>query len=139
MRMAGRFRRCVRGRAKKKNLPVMDCVAGERKHDIGEERLPTDPQRTGIFLLLVNRGGAVWEKSPCEGAGSVYNCSKFGWSAKINTPKPERLPKCLTHRKLCALTPLLQPKVPPCTQSPRGFGTSSAPRTNTLFAAINQQ
>jgi hypothetical protein len=62
MRMAGRFSRCVRGWAKKENIPVIDCIAGERKHDIAEEHLPTDPKRTGIFLVLVNRAPAsIWD------------------------------------------------------------------------------
>ena len=62
MRLAGRFSRCVRGWAKKENIPVIDCAAGERKHDIAEEHLPTDPKRTGIFLILVNRAPApIWE------------------------------------------------------------------------------
>jgi hypothetical protein len=62
MRMAGRFSRCVRGWAKKENIPVIDCAARERKHDIAEEQLPSDPQRTGIFLILVNRAPArIWD------------------------------------------------------------------------------
>jgi hypothetical protein len=62
IRMAGRFSRCVRGWAKKQNIPVIDCAAGERKHDIAEKQLPTDPKRTGIFLILVNRAPAsIWD------------------------------------------------------------------------------
>jgi hypothetical protein len=62
MRMAGRLSRCVRGWAKKEKIPVIDCAAGERKHDIAEQQLPTDPQRTGIFLILVNRAPAsIWD------------------------------------------------------------------------------
>ena len=62
MRMAGRFSRRVRGWAKKQNIPVVDCAAGERKHDIAESHLPADSQRTGIFLVLVNRApAAVWD------------------------------------------------------------------------------
>jgi hypothetical protein len=62
IRMAGRFSRCVRGWAKKENIPVIDCAAGERKHNIAEEHLPTDPKRTGIFLVLVNRAPAsIWD------------------------------------------------------------------------------
>ncbi len=61
MRMAGRFSRRVRGWAQKQNIPVIDCAAGERKHDMAESHLPADPQRTGIFLVLVNRApAAVW-------------------------------------------------------------------------------
>ena len=36
MRMAGRFSRCVRGWAKKEKIPVIDCAAGERKHNLAE-------------------------------------------------------------------------------------------------------
>jgi hypothetical protein len=62
IRMAGRFSRCVRGWAKKENIPVIDCAAGERKHNLAEEYLPTDPKRTGIFLVLVNRAPAsIWD------------------------------------------------------------------------------
>jgi len=62
MRMAGRFSRRVRGWAQKENIPVIDCAAGERKHDMAESHLPADPQRTGIFLVLVNRAPApVWD------------------------------------------------------------------------------
>ena len=62
IRMAGRFSRCVRGGAKKENIPVIDCAAGERKHNLAEEHLPTDPKRTGIFLILVNRAPAsIWD------------------------------------------------------------------------------
>lgn len=62
IRMAGRFSRCVRGWAKKETIPVIDCAAGERKHDIAEDYLPTDPKRNGIFLVLVNRAPAsIWD------------------------------------------------------------------------------
>ena len=62
IRMAGRFSRCVRGWAKKEKIPVIDCATGERKHDLAEEHLPTAPQRTGIFLILVNRAPAsIWD------------------------------------------------------------------------------
>lgn len=61
IRMAGRFSRCVRGWAKKENIPVIDCAAGERKHNLAEEHLPTDA-KPGIFLILVNRAPAsIWD------------------------------------------------------------------------------
>ena len=62
MCLAGRFSRRVRGWAKKHGIPVIDRRAGERKHDIGEQYLPTDPTRTGIFCVLVNRAPApIWD------------------------------------------------------------------------------
>jgi hypothetical protein len=62
MRLAGRFSRRVRGWAQKENIPVIDCAARERKHEVAETHLPTDPKQTGIFLVLVNRAPApVWD------------------------------------------------------------------------------
>ena len=39
MRLAGRFGRRIRGYAKANNIPVVNCSAGERKHDIAEDYL----------------------------------------------------------------------------------------------------
>jgi hypothetical protein len=62
MRLAGRFSRRVRGWAKKHGIPVIDCRSGERKHLIGEQYLPTDPTRTGIFCILVGRAPfPIWD------------------------------------------------------------------------------
>ena len=64
MRMAGRFSRRVRGWAKANGVPVMDCRAGERKHDLAEEYLPTTKVTRGVFLILVREAQApVWEVS----------------------------------------------------------------------------
>src|SRR5260221_13902833 len=55
MRLAGRFSRRVRGYAKAHNIPVIDCVAGERKHDV------KTTVSEGLFLVLVGRAQApVW-------------------------------------------------------------------------------
>jgi hypothetical protein len=62
MRLAGRFSRRVRGWGNKHAVPVVYCQSGDRKHDIGEQHLPTDPTRTGIFCVLVSRAPApVWD------------------------------------------------------------------------------
>jgi hypothetical protein len=75
MRMAGRFSRRVRGYAKAHQIPVIDCSAGQRKHDLAEEYLAKTTIRQGLFLVLVARAQApVWdvsakhhiEKSPCR-------------------------------------------------------------------------
>jgi hypothetical protein len=61
MRMAGRFSRRVRGWGEKGNIPVIDCAVRERKHELAEARLPSNP-KPGIFLVLVNRALApVWD------------------------------------------------------------------------------
>jgi hypothetical protein len=64
MRLAGRFSRRVRGWAKAHGVPVIDCRAGERKHDLAEEYLKTTPIKRGVFLILVRKAQApVWEVS----------------------------------------------------------------------------
>jgi hypothetical protein len=62
MRMAGRFSRRVRGYAKSKGIPVVDCPAGERKHELAEEYLVKTTVTQGLFLVLVGRAQApVWD------------------------------------------------------------------------------
>ena len=64
MRMAGRFSRRVRGYAKAHAIPVIDCSAGERKHDLAEEYLAKTKITQGLFLVLVARAQApVWDIS----------------------------------------------------------------------------
>ena len=50
MRLAGGFSRRVRGYAKANGIPVVDCAAGERKHDLATGswsncRLPRKPAK----------------------------------------------------------------------------------------------
>src|SRR3984957_1109856 len=64
MRMAGRFSRRLRGYAKAKGIPVVDCAVGERKHDLAEEYLVKTKVTQGLFLILVGRAQApVWDVS----------------------------------------------------------------------------
>jgi len=64
MRMADRFSRRVRGWAKANGVPVIDCRAGERKHDLAEEYLQTTKVARGVFLILVRKAQSpVWEVS----------------------------------------------------------------------------
>jgi hypothetical protein len=61
MRLAGRFSRRVRGYAKAHDIPVIDCVAGERKHDLADDYLARTTITDGLFLVLVGRAQApVW-------------------------------------------------------------------------------
>ncbi len=61
MRLAGRFSRRVRGYAKAHDIPVIDCVAGERKHDVADDYLAKTAVIEGLFLVLVGRAQApVW-------------------------------------------------------------------------------
>jgi hypothetical protein len=80
MRMAGRFSRRLRGWAKKENIPVIDCGAKDRKHEIAEAQLPTDLTKTGIFLVLVNRApAAVWD---------VHRYGQGGLDVRRKQPMP---------------------------------------------------
>jgi hypothetical protein len=57
MRLAGRFSRRIRGYAKAQNIPVIDCPAGQHKHDLAEEYLARTKVAQGLFLVLVDAGG----------------------------------------------------------------------------------
>ena len=71
MRLAGRFSRRVRGYAKAHGIPVVDCVAGERKHDVAEDYLAKTTVAEGLFLVLVGRAQApVWH------VGANYHLEK---------------------------------------------------------------
>jgi hypothetical protein len=64
MRLAGRFSRRIRGYAKAHDIPVIDCSAGQRKHDLAEEYLAKTRVTQGLFLVLVGRAQApVWDVS----------------------------------------------------------------------------
>jgi len=58
MRMAGRFSRRIRGYAKAREIPVIDCSVGDRKHHIAEEYLAKTKVTQGLFLVLVGRAQA---------------------------------------------------------------------------------
>jgi hypothetical protein len=58
MRLAGRFSRRARGYAKAHGIPVVDCAAGERKHDLASDYLAKTMVSEGLFLILVGRAGA---------------------------------------------------------------------------------
>jgi hypothetical protein len=76
MRLAGRFARRVRASAQAHGIPVIDCKADERKHQIAEEYLAEHPVRTGVFLILVARAPAtVWKVSRSR-AGVIHHLEK---------------------------------------------------------------
>lgn len=77
MRLAGRFARRVRGWARAHQVPVIDCVAGERKHRIAEDYLRDHPVGTGVFLILVARAPAtVWKVRRSAKSGKICNLAK---------------------------------------------------------------
>jgi hypothetical protein len=77
MRFAGRFARRVRAWAAANGVPIIDCKAGERKHEIAERYLAQHPV-TGpaVFLVLVAKAPAtVWDVRRSEG-GVLVNLAK---------------------------------------------------------------
>jgi hypothetical protein len=62
MRMAGRVSRRVRAYAQAQQIPLIDCKSGERKDELAQSYLPTEPDFVGVFLILVGRVPApVWD------------------------------------------------------------------------------
>jgi len=61
MRLAGRFSRRVRGYAKAHGIPVIDCPAGQRKHDLAEEYLTKRTSPRACFLS--------WSVAPARQCG----------------------------------------------------------------------
>jgi hypothetical protein len=62
IRLAGRSSRRIRGYAKAHGIPVVDCSAGQRKHELAEEYLAKTTVTEGLFLVLVGRAQApVWD------------------------------------------------------------------------------
>ena len=70
MRLAGRFSRRLRGYAKAHDIPVIDCLAGQRKHDLAEE-------------YLAKRGSP----RACFWSWSVGRRRRCGMSARSTTSK----------------------------------------------------
>ena len=77
MRFAGRFARRVRAWAAANGVAVIDCKAGERKHEIAERYLAEHPVvRPGVFLVLVAKAPAtVWDVRRSE-HGVLVNLAK---------------------------------------------------------------
>jgi hypothetical protein len=73
LRFAGRFARRVIAWARKHAVPVIRCPAGQRKHEVALEHLPSDPQFTGVFAVLIGRAPApVWEVLPRSERGGMH-------------------------------------------------------------------
>jgi hypothetical protein len=77
MRLAGRFARRVRAFAQAHGIPVIDCKAGERKHQIAEECLAEHPETgVGVFMILVARSQALVWKADRSATGVLCNLEK---------------------------------------------------------------
>src|SRR6516225_7599188 len=132
IRMAGRFSRRVRGYAKAHAIPVIDCPAGQRKHDLAEEYLAKTTVTQGLFLVLVGRGlcAEVGDGLTEEG-GVSWGCSSLHFSSKgVDTPcpmltslscfnqgrSPTRSPRCCAMGRAPCWPKLSRPRWP--TSSP---------------------
>lgn len=70
MRFSGRFIRRVKAYTNKHHIPLVYCRPRERKHDLAEQHLPTDPHFSGLFLVIVSRAnGLVWDVKPTKRGG----------------------------------------------------------------------
>jgi len=76
MRLPGRFARRVRAWAKANAVPVIECRAGERKHQIAEEYLAGHSVGPGVFMILVARARATVWKVKRSAAGVIGNLEK---------------------------------------------------------------
>src|SRR5207253_8482629 len=65
MRLAGRFSRRIRGYAKARDIPVIDCPVGQLKHHLAEEYLT----KTRVAQGLVSGPGR-------SGAGAGVECQR---------------------------------------------------------------
>ncbi len=70
MRMAGRFSRRINAFCKSKNIPLIYCKAGERKHEQAEKLIPADKSFTGLFAIFVSRAPSLlWDIKRFENGG----------------------------------------------------------------------
>lgn len=76
MRLAGRFARRLRAHAKAHQIPMVDCQARERKHEVAERYLPQESDYVGVFAILVGRAPApVWDVKRTK-SGKIANIER---------------------------------------------------------------
>jgi DNA-binding transcriptional ArsR family regulator len=62
IRLSGRFHRRVKAYAAKHDIPVLEGLLDERKHELAEQYKPDDPAFVGLFLIIISRAsGVVWD------------------------------------------------------------------------------
>lgn len=79
MRYAGRFARRVRAYAEKKRIPVLQCGKGERKQQVAEQHLPSEPDYRGVFCILYGRAPAAVREIKRYGQGGIDIRTKEPW------------------------------------------------------------
>jgi len=76
VRMAGRFSRRVKAYAQRHEIPVVYCKSGDRKHELAEQHIPSDPAFVGLFLVIISRAsGLVWDVKHTKD-GRIYGLTK---------------------------------------------------------------
>ena len=75
-----RFARRIRAYAEQNKIPLIESHRDERKHEIAEKYLPTNPRFRGVFCIIVGRAPA-----------SVWDIKRFdngGMDIRKKTPQP---------------------------------------------------
>lgn len=71
MRFAGRFSRRSEAFSKSEGIPFLKFKSGERKHEVAESLIPSDPNFEGIFAIFCSQAPArLWEVKEFEN-GSI--------------------------------------------------------------------
>ena len=71
MRFAGRLARRVRAYANKNEIPLIESKRGERKHEIAEQYIPTNPEFRGVFCIIAGRAPAPVRDIERHGNGFI--------------------------------------------------------------------
>jgi hypothetical protein len=94
-RLAGRFSRRVHAYAQKHGIPIRHCRPDERKHELAEKHLPTDPAFRGVFLILVGKApGLVWQvKRASNGQPHLQRQTRWPYVNHYHFPQPSHSPR----------------------------------------------
>jgi hypothetical protein len=79
MRLAGRFYRRLAAYCKSNKIPIARCEPGDRKHDIAEGLLESNPDTNGLFMVMIARAKApVWHiQRSANGVTGILHPKKF--------------------------------------------------------------
>ena len=81
MRYAGRFSRRIHRYAESNGIPLIHCKRGERKHELAERLLPSDPEFRGLFCILAGLAPApLREVKACRnGQPHLQTKKPYSW------------------------------------------------------------
>jgi hypothetical protein len=127
MRLAGRFSLRMPGCAKAHDIPVIDCSAGERKHDIADDYLAKTTVLEVLFLVLAERAQApVWHVRANNHLEK--NVQRFSFGGAAHKPRLGEHPSWgrAGERKTC-WTKSLPPPLVRWALNSAGFLSGAAP------------